>query len=145
MVGAAVLVLNEHGQILLDHRTDNGCWGIPGGALEPGETLEDTAHRELLEETGLIAHDLTLFDVFSGPELYYQYPHGDEVHNVSAVYVTTSWEGTLRPQAGENRALKFFDLDSLPENIAQPVRPVVSRFLERSRQGLSLTATVGEQ
>ncbi|OKP87763.1 hypothetical protein A3844_10175 [Paenibacillus helianthi] len=49
---------------LLQRRTDNGLWGLPGGSLELGETLPEVAKRELLEETGLIANSLTLFDVF---------------------------------------------------------------------------------
>jgi ADP-ribose pyrophosphatase YjhB (NUDIX family) len=53
MVGAAALIFNEQNELLLLHRTDNGCWGIPGGALEPGESLEDTARRETREESGL--------------------------------------------------------------------------------------------
>ncbi len=145
MVGAAVLVLNEHGQLLLDQRTDNGCWGIPGGALEPGGTLEAVARCELFEETGLIAQDLTLLEVFSGPELDYRYPNGDEVHNVSAVYLTTRWSGTLRPQVGENNALRFFDLEALPENVVPPVRPVLARFLERSREARPDLTVVGTE
>ena len=58
MTGAAVLVTDEQGRLLLLRRTDNGCWGIPGGAMEPGETLEQTALRETQEETGLILKSL---------------------------------------------------------------------------------------
>jgi ADP-ribose pyrophosphatase YjhB (NUDIX family) len=85
MVGAGVLVLDAQGRLLLLRRTDNECWGIPGGALEPGETLEVTARRETLEETGLHLPSLEIFGVFSGSEFYYQYPNGDQVHNVSVI------------------------------------------------------------
>lgn len=50
-------------------RTDNGAWTIPGGMTEPGETVEETARREVREETGLTVGTMTLFDAFSGPEL----------------------------------------------------------------------------
>ncbi len=53
MVGAAVLIVNHQNELLMLLRTDNGCWGIPGGAMEPGESLEETARRETFEETGL--------------------------------------------------------------------------------------------
>lgn len=49
--GASVIVIHE-GNILLQRRQDNGCWGYHGGCLELGEYLEDAAHRELYEETG---------------------------------------------------------------------------------------------
>ena len=50
MVGAALLVLNRDNQLLMIKRTDNGCWGIPGGAMELGEELEYTVRRETKEE-----------------------------------------------------------------------------------------------
>lgn len=49
--GAGIIVENEIGEILLIKRTDNGCWGYAGGSVELGEKVEDTARRELLEET----------------------------------------------------------------------------------------------
>ncbi len=60
---------------------DSGCWGPPGGATEPGERVDDAANREALEETALVVIPMELFGIFSGPELYTQYPNGDEVYN----------------------------------------------------------------
>src|SRR5512142_640538 len=88
LTGAAVLILNEREELLMLLRTDNGCWGVPGGIMELGEHLEETAARETLEEAGLRVHDLALFGVFSGPELTYQYPNGDMTYNVIVVYFT---------------------------------------------------------
>ena len=75
-VGASVIVEDEQGRVLLQKRTDNHCWGYPGGSTELDERVEDAAARELLEETGLTANNLELFGVFSGPELHYTYPNG---------------------------------------------------------------------
>ena len=65
--GATVLVIKD-GKILLNLRSDTETWGIPGGGLELGECLEETAFRELKEETGLIAEKMTLVTVLSGKE-----------------------------------------------------------------------------
>jgi ADP-ribose pyrophosphatase YjhB (NUDIX family) len=46
MVGATLLILNQHDQLLMLRRNDNEIWGVPGGAMEPGESLVDTARRE---------------------------------------------------------------------------------------------------
>ena len=74
MCGAGVFVENEQGELLLGLRTDNHCWGIAGGAVELGETVEAAAMREMFEETGLIADELELLGVFSGEDTHYTYP-----------------------------------------------------------------------
>ncbi len=77
--GAGVIVENGRGEVLLGRRADNHMWGYFGGSVEIDETVEDCARRELLEEAGLVADELELFTVFSGPEAHYVYPNGDEV------------------------------------------------------------------
>jgi 8-oxo-dGTP pyrophosphatase MutT (NUDIX family) len=76
MVGACVLVFNDDGQLLLQKRTDSLDWGTIGGALEPGESLEEAARRELYEEAGLKARHFHLVTLLSGRDMYYKYPSG---------------------------------------------------------------------
>ncbi|MCQ6267521.1 NUDIX hydrolase [Fictibacillus sp. WQ 8-8] len=132
MTGACVLLLNAEGQLLLQHRKDNGLWGLPGGSLEPGETLEDAAKRELFEETGYSACSLELLHVFSGEEFYYQYPHGDEVYNVVAAYICTDYEGSTVIDGIEVQDVRFFDLNHLPEAMGGP-DPLVIDYYMRDR------------
>jgi NAD+ diphosphatase len=53
LVGAGVLIEDAQERLLLQRRTDDGLWSIPGGGVEVGETVEAAARREVREETGL--------------------------------------------------------------------------------------------
>jgi ADP-ribose pyrophosphatase YjhB (NUDIX family) len=130
MVGAATLVLDERGRLLLMKRSDSGCWGPPGGAVEPGEVVETAARREVREETGLDILEMDLFGVFSGPELYYQYPNGDEVYNVTIVYLARRWRGTVGID-DEHTAWRWFAAADIPDDLSPPIRPVIELFKEK--------------
>lgn len=133
-VGASVIVEDEQGRILLQKRTDNHCWGYSGGSVELDEVVEEAAKRELLEETGLTAHSLELFGVFSGPELHYVYPNGDEVSNVDHVYICRDYSGRLQCQEDETAELRFFAPEEIPENISPPIRIPLQKWLESKRK-----------
>ena len=47
--------------------------------MELGETVQDTARREVFEETGLRLGKLELFGMYSGPDYYKTFPNGDQV------------------------------------------------------------------
>ena len=130
--GAGVIVENEKGEILLIRRTDNGCWGYAGGSVELDEKVEDAAKRELFEETGLIAQELELFGVFSGKDLHYTYPNGDEVSNIDIVYTCRKYSGTLKMQESEVADLQFFDVNEIPDNISPPIRRQLFQWIEQN-------------
>jgi len=127
--GASVIVENNEGKILLILRSDNKCWGYPGGSVDINEVVEDAAKRELLEETGISANSLELFGVFSGKELYYIYPHGDEISNVDIVYICKDYSGTPRSDMVESDDVKFFSLSDLPKNISPPCVPALDKYI----------------
>ena len=127
LVGAAALVFNQQDELLFMLRPDNHCWGIPGGGMEPGESLEDTARRETREEIGLEVGKLGLMGVYSGPELFYEYPNGDQVYNVTVVYATHDYKGTLSMNPGEAVEARFFPLAALPEPISPPILPIIEQ------------------
>ena len=111
--GATVIVLNGN-QILLNLRSDTNTWGIPGGALELGESLEQTAARELREETNLTAESFTLLHLFSGPDFYFKYPNGDELYSVVALFLAEGVAGELKIGDCESKELGFFPKDQIP-------------------------------
>ena len=135
IVGASVIVEDAQGRILLQRRTDNHCWGYPGGCTEPDELLEDAARRELWEETGLTAGELQLIGAYSGPALHYTYPNGDDASIVEHLYLCRDWTGRLKPQEEEVEDLRFFSPEELPENISPPNRPCLEDYLQKRKDG----------
>lgn len=60
-------VVNDRGELLLERRSDNGRWGMPGGVQEIGENLAGTVTREVLEETGISVEVVGLVGIYSDP------------------------------------------------------------------------------
>ncbi len=119
--GAAAIVVNDKGQILLQSRADRDKWGLPGGCQELGERFQDTIIREIKEETNLDVkeEDLELIDIVSGSTRRNDYPNGDVVINNTALYCVRNYSGELKWD-NESKNMKFFDLDNLPENQNDP-------------------------
>ncbi|MDX1806882.1 MAG: NUDIX domain-containing protein, partial [Paenisporosarcina sp.] len=111
------IIIEQNNRILLQHRTDADVWGIPGGVVEMGEQVENTARRETLEETGLTAGDLELFGIYSGQEGYARYANGDQVFSIQLIFFTSSVTGELIQISEESHAHQYFDKSELPVNI----------------------------
>ena len=126
----SIIVENEAGEILLGRRTDNRLWGYSGGGMELGETVEECARRELLEEMGLTANDLELFMVHSGEEAHMVYPNGDEVYYLEVIYICRSYRGEPRRQPEELSELRFFAPQDITLDMISPsIRAVMKAYL----------------
>jgi histidine triad (HIT) family protein len=125
LFGASIIIYKD-GKVLLQQRKDNKCWAYHGGRVELGESVEETAKRELFEETGLTAYSLQLFGVYSGSELHYVYPDGNEVYIIDTVYLCNDFSGEPIFQKEECIDLQWFDISNIPQNLSPPAIPALS-------------------
>jgi len=117
-VGAVVIILDEQNRILLQQRTyPNGVWGLPGGLMELAESAEETASREVFEETGLKVRDLKLINVYSGANQFAVAQNGDEFYVVTVAYFTNKVEGNITIDQTESIQLQYFMPDQLPDQM----------------------------
>ena len=115
--GVAAVIFDD-GRVLLQRRDDTGRWGLPGGAVEPGESVRSAVIREVLEETGLEVEPIRLIGVYSDPA-YHQvmtYPDGNVIHYISTVLECVVRGGTLACGV-ESLALDWFSPDALPDDM----------------------------
>jgi len=94
---ARIIIENEAKQILVIERVDNGNLGIPAGALEEGETIQECIIREVKEETGLEIIDLEVVGISSTPDLEtVEYPNGDQIQYFTIEFYSCNWKGKIR-------------------------------------------------
>jgi ADP-ribose pyrophosphatase len=120
------------GRVLLCRRAEPpaaGCWALPGGFMECGESLEEAAARETLEETGvrLAAQDLRLHAVSTLPY-------------ISEVYIGFRVELAQEPalvRGAECQDVRFFSAEELPwAELAYPeIETYLRMYFEERRQG----------
>jgi 8-oxo-dGTP pyrophosphatase MutT (NUDIX family) len=115
--GVSAIILTPAG-VLLQRRNDNRLWGLPGGGVEPGESVTEAVVREVREETGLEVAPLRLIGVYSAPDLgqIVTYPDGNVIHSVSASFECVITGGALAC-GEESLALAWFDPERLPPEV----------------------------
>lgn len=129
-----VVVLDDQDRVLLMRRSGEGTWGLPGGGLEPGETWQQAARRECLEETGwdIDLHDL--LGLYSDPATQvHRYPSGRVVHCVGAIFLAAPGTRTGTP-SDETAELGWFSFDNLPAPLFAPDVPVLRDAQQRQNR-----------
>jgi len=125
-----VVLVNERGEVLLQLRddiptiVDPGCWAVPGGGQEPGESLAEAARREFLEETDYELDEIAL--VFER-----DLDRGSGVVEHQA-YFLASYDGLQEIVCHEGQRLEFMsprNLESLPHtpDLASIVRQILRK------------------
>lgn len=116
--GAAGMIRDAQGHVLLQRRRDNGLWGFPGGLVDLGESATDAVIREFREEVGLDVEVKRLIGVYTSPAFDRVYPNGDKSQLFISFFDCRLVGGELRAQESEVLEMGWFDLDRLPPMVA---------------------------
>lgn len=108
------VLFDEQGRVLLMKRRDNGYWALPGGGVEPGESVTEALVREVEEETGLRVRPVQLIGVYSSPDVLLRYADGHRCQPVSLTF-RCALEGGAPRETEEATAVAWFPVDALPE------------------------------
>ena len=99
-----MIVVNDQGEILMIRRTDNGNWAVPGGGMDLGESITETAVRETQEETGITCEITGLVGIYTNPRHVIRYTSNDEVRQEFSIVFTA--RPSRRRAAAEQRVIR---------------------------------------
>lgn len=109
---AGCIIFDEDDRLLLQKRSDCEQWGFLGGMVEFGESVSETAVREVKEESGLDVEITSLYGVYS--KYYAEYTNGDKAQPIVHLFKAKIIGGELIEQNDETLELKFFELNHIP-------------------------------
>lgn len=113
---ASVVVVGDDGRVLLQRRTDNGKWALPGGKHELGESLAQCGIRETREETGIEVEITGIVGTYTNPGHVFAYDDGEVRQEYSICLLARPVGGQLRV-SDESFEVAWFDpaeVDGLP-------------------------------
>ncbi len=113
--GAVLIVFNQDQQVLLHKREDFRIWTLPGGGIEPGETWQEAAARETLEETGYQVGVESLVGEYWRPQM----PGGGSRTYVGMGRVVGGAPLTRGPETLE---VRWFAVTDLPKRLSRFAR-----------------------
>jgi ADP-ribose pyrophosphatase YjhB (NUDIX family) len=126
-----VVVSNAAGEVLLIRRSDNDNWAVPGGAIDLGESLVQTAVRETREETGIVCEVTGLVGIYTDPRHVMLYTSNGEARQEFSIVLTAravGGEPTPSDESSEVRWVTPRDLDDYPMDRSMRLR--IGHYLE---------------
>ncbi len=130
VVAASAVVIDSEGRVLLQRRTDNGLYALPGGTMDLGESLPGAAVREVREETGLDVEITGLVGTYTDPRHVIAYSDGEVRQQFNICFTARITGGELRI-SDESTDLRFVTpsgFADLPMHHTQRLR--LQHFLE---------------
>ncbi len=131
---ASAIVVDEAARILLIRRSDNALWSIPGGAMEVGERIADTAVREVREETGIEVVPEAIVGIYSNPRHVIEYADGEVRQQFSICFACRRVGGELAT-SDESSEVGFFtpaEIQAMPMH--ESIRLRIRHYLEHRPQ-----------
>lgn len=113
LLAANAVIVDEHNRILLQKRSDNHLWGLPGGLLELDESIEQGLLREVKEETNLDVEIVSFLGVFTNPLMRWRVSDSAKVFAFS--FHAKVIGGELRINDTESTELRYFEYEHLPQ------------------------------
>ena len=130
---ASAVVANDRGEILLQRRSDNDLWSIPGGAMEPGETIRQTAIREVREETGIEVAPTRLVGIYSDPNHLVEYSDGEVRQQFSVCFACEAVGGELST-SDESSEVGYYPPEAIRDmNVHESIRRRIRDYLAGDR------------
>lgn len=129
---ANVVVTNDSGEILMISRTDNDNWAIPGGAMDIGESLPQTAVRETKEETGIDCEVTGLVGIYTDPKHVILYTSDGEARQEFSAVFTARYVGGEPTPSSESREVHWVapaEVEKLTMDRSMRLR--IGHYLER--------------
>jgi 8-oxo-dGTP diphosphatase len=121
-----IIIETDDGIVLIERKNEPLGWALPGGYVDYGETLEEAAEREALEETSLLISGLRLLGCYSDPA------RDSRQHNISTVFIA---HGQGKPKAADDAAaVGVFRPDQLPGRLCFDHERIIRDYLESERR-----------
>lgn len=130
----SAIVLNEAGEILLQERSDNVLWALPGGTMNPGESVAQCVIREVKEETGLDVKPEYIIGIYSHPAHIVAYSDGEVRQQFSICFFCSLLGGEIKT-SDESLTVGFFSLQEATQLKMHPsIRLRIQHFQEHRAQ-----------
>lgn len=131
---ASTITLDSNGKILLQRRKDTGFWALPGGAMEIGETIGNTAIRETKEETGFDVELEYMVGIYTNPSHVVELSNGEVRQQFSVCFACRIIGGELKV-SHESTEVGFFSSEEIAHLRMHPsIRLRIQHFLEHRKQ-----------